>query len=172
MRITERDMAGSYMNEFVSAIQRGKPFSYSNYIDGLHSSLEIFAVPIYAGESHTPWSYAVGIMTNTVMAPVYKMIELTILISLGMLAAMAVTSVFLSRSITKPIIKVTATLKDIAQGEGDLTRVIPENGRDEITELSHYFNQTLEKIKNLIITIKKQTTILFDTGSELSSNMT
>jgi methyl-accepting chemotaxis protein len=172
MRITERDMTGPYMNEFVSAIQKGKPFSFSNYIDGLHSSLEIFAVPIYAGESHTPWSYAVGIMTNTVMSPVYTMIKLTIFISLGMLAAMAVAAIFLCRSITKPIIKVTATLKDIAEGEGDLTKVIPENGKDEITELSHYFNQTLGKIKNLIVTIKKQTTILFDTGNELSSNMT
>jgi methyl-accepting chemotaxis protein len=89
-----------------------------------------------------------------------------------MLAAMAAAAIFLSRSITKPIISVTATLKDIAEGEGDLTRVIPEKGRNEITELSHYFNQTLEKIKNLIITIKKQTTILFDTGNELSSSMT
>jgi methyl-accepting chemotaxis protein len=89
-----------------------------------------------------------------------------------MLAAMAAAAIFLSRSITKPIINVTATLKDIAEGEGDLTRVIPETGKNEITELSHYFNQTMEKIKNLIVTIKKQTIILFDTGSELSSNMT
>jgi methyl-accepting chemotaxis protein len=63
-------------------------------------------------------------------------------------------------------------LKDIAEGEGDLTMVISENGKDEITELSHYFNETLKKIKHLIITIKKQTTILFETGNELSSNMT
>ncbi|MDR0315312.1 MAG: methyl-accepting chemotaxis protein [Treponema sp.] len=172
MRQSEQDMTGPYMNEFVSAIHDGKEFSFSNYIAGINAHLEIFAVPIAMGETTSPWSYAIGIMTETVLAPVYQMIKLTILISLGMLAAMAVASVFLSRSITKPIINVTATLKDIAEGEGDLTRVISEIGRNEITELSHYFNQTLEKIKNLIITIKKQTTILFDTGTELSSNMT
>jgi methyl-accepting chemotaxis protein len=171
MRQSEQDMAGPYMDEFAASIRDGRQFSFSNHIDALNSDLVIFSVPIDIGESSTPWSYAVGIMKNTVLAPVYQMIKLTVIISLGMLAAMAVAAVILARSITKPIISVTTTLKDIAQGEGDLTRVIPENGRNEITELSHYFNQTLEKIKNLIITIKRQTTTLSDTGNELSSNM-
>jgi methyl-accepting chemotaxis protein len=172
MRQTSQGMAGSHMDEFVAAVREGRQITFSNYIAEFKSNMEIIAVPINAGESDTPWSYAVGILTNTVKAPVYTMIKITLLISFGMLTAMAVAAVFLSRSITKPIISVTATLKDIAEGEGDLTRVIPENGKDEITKLSHYFNQTLGKIKNLIITIKKQTTILSDTGNELSNNMT
>jgi methyl-accepting chemotaxis protein len=172
MRLTEKDMTGSYLDEFVKAIRDGRQFTFSNHIDALDTNLVITAVPINIGESDTPWSYAIGIMTKTVLAPVYKMIKITIFISIGMLTAMALAAVFFSRSITKPIIKVTATLKDIAEGEGDLTRVIPENGRNEITELSHYFNQTLEKIRNLIVNIKKQTTILFDTGNELSCSMT
>jgi methyl-accepting chemotaxis protein len=172
VRQTSQDMIGSHMDKYVNAIKNGEEYTLSNYVSNLHANLELTTVPIVIGESDTPWSYSVGIMTKTVLAPVYDMIKLTILISLVMLAVMALAAVFLSRSITKPIIKVTATLKDISEGEGDLTRVIPENGKDEITELSHYFNQTLGKIKNLIVTIKKQTTILFDTGNELSSNMT
>jgi methyl-accepting chemotaxis protein len=111
-------------------------------------------------------------MSKTVLAPVHNMMRITVIISIIMLAIMALAAVFLSKSITRPIISVTATLKDIAEGEGDLTKVIPEQGKDEITELSHYFNQTLGKIKNLIITIKNQATILSNTGNELSSNMT
>jgi methyl-accepting chemotaxis protein len=172
IRQVSQGMIGAYMDEFVTAIQNGKQYSVTNYIKDLGTDMVLITVPIMVGESTTPWSYAIGIMTNTVMAPVYDMIKITLLISIGMLAVMAVAAVFLSRSITKPIINVTATLKDISEGEGDLTRVIPENGKDEITELSHYFNQTLGKIKNLVVTIKKQTTILFDTGNELSSNMT
>jgi methyl-accepting chemotaxis protein len=172
IRETSQGMIGAYMNEYVTAIRNGKEFTFSNYVKDLKTNMELTTVPVRVGESDTPWSYSIGIMTNTVLAPVYNMIKITLLISFGMLAAMALAAVFLSRSITKPIITVTATLKDIAQGEGDLTRVIPENGNNEITELSHYFNQTIGKIKDLIITIKKKTTILFDTGNELSSNMT
>jgi methyl-accepting chemotaxis protein len=172
MRETEQSLAGPYMNELVSAIRDSRQSTFSNYVDELDTDMVILSVPIVVGESPASWSYTIGIMTKTVMAPVYRMIRITLYISIGMLAAMAAAAIFLSRSITKPIINVTATLKDIAEGEGDLTRVIPEHGKDEITELSHYFNQTLEKIKNLIINIKKQTTILFDTGNELSGSMT
>jgi methyl-accepting chemotaxis protein len=172
VRQTSQDMIGYHMDKYVTAIKNGEEYTLSNYVSDLHADLDLTTVPIVIGESDTPWSYSIGIMTKTVLAPVYDMMRITVIISIIMLAAMALAAVFLSKSITSPIIKVTATLKDIAEGEGDLTRVIPEHGNDEITELSHYFNQTLEKIKNLIISIKKQTTVLFETGNELSSNMT
>jgi methyl-accepting chemotaxis protein len=79
---------------------------------------------------------------------------------------------FIIDQVTKPIVKVAETLKDIAQGEGDLTVTIPVKGKDEISDLSNYFNQTIGKIKDLIIAIKQQSISLFDIGTELSSNMT
>jgi methyl-accepting chemotaxis protein len=80
--------------------------------------------------------------------------------------------VFLSRSISKPIVKAAETLKDISEGEGDLTRTIAVNSRDEIGNLALYFNKTLEKIRNLVIAIKKEAGNLNNTGNELASNMT
>jgi methyl-accepting chemotaxis protein len=85
---------------------------------------------------------------------------------------MAATIVFfILNSVTKPIVRVTDTLKDIAQGEGDLTHAIEINSKDEVGDLANYFNQTLEKIKNLVINIKKQTAALHDIGAELAVNM-
>ncbi|MHC6201857.1 methyl-accepting chemotaxis protein [Breznakiellaceae bacterium SP9] len=81
-------------------------------------------------------------------------------------------AVLTGRSIARPIIRVAATLKDISEGEGDLTMHIDVSSRDEIGDLARYFNQTLEKIKNLILTIKDQTRKLSNTGSSLSSSMT
>jgi len=92
-------------------------------------------------------------------------------ISLGLLAVALVLAFIIGRSIAKPIRNVAENLKDIAQGEGDLTRTIPEKGNDEIADLSRYFNQTLEKIKNLIILIKSETETLASIGNNLSSNM-
>jgi methyl-accepting chemotaxis protein len=77
----------------------------------------------------------------------------------------------LSRTI-KPIVTVAATLKDISEGEGDLTKTVTMNSRDEIGDLARYFNQTLGKIKNLVMTIKNQAAALFDIGNELAANMT
>jgi len=77
----------------------------------------------------------------------------------------------LSISICKPIIKVADTLKDISEGEGDLTRVIAINSKDEIGSLAHYFNLTMGKIKNLVGTIKYKINGLNHTSFELSANM-
>jgi methyl-accepting chemotaxis protein len=49
----------------------------------------------------------------------------------------------------KPIQILRDILKDIAQGEGDVTKTISINSKDEVGDLARYFNQTMEKIKNL-----------------------
>jgi methyl-accepting chemotaxis protein len=85
----------------------------------------------------------------------------------GIIAAM-----FISRSIVRPILEVSHTLEDISQGEGDLTRMITVNAKNEIGSMARYFNLTLEKIRTMVITIKEQAAALHDTGSELASNMT
>jgi methyl-accepting chemotaxis protein len=78
----------------------------------------------------------------------------------------------IAKNIVKPIIQVSTMLKDISQGEGDLTKRISIKTKDEIEDMAHYFNLTLEKIRNLIVIIKQQSISLFDIGTELSSNMT
>jgi methyl-accepting chemotaxis protein len=85
----------------------------------------------------------------------------------GILAALLI-----ARSIVRPILGVSHTLKAISEGEGDLTRTITTSAKNEIGDLAHYFNLTLGKIKNMVMLIKRQTASLLDIGSELASNMT
>ena len=91
---------------------------------------------------------------------------LGISIALSLAAALV-----LSLTISKPIIKVANTLKDISEGEGDLTKIIIVNSQDEIGSLAHYFNLTMEKIRNLVGTIKFKINGLNHTNFELSMNM-
>ncbi len=55
----------------------------------------------------------------------------------------------LSRNIVKSIDRVIFALKDIAQGEGDLTKKLPE-GKDEMGELGKWFNVFVDKIRHII----------------------
>ena len=59
----------------------------------------------------------------------------------------AALAVFITRLVTRPINAVVAMLKDIAQGEGDLTRRIEVTSRDEIGELATWFNTFVAKIQ-------------------------
>ncbi|MCL2444280.1 MAG: methyl-accepting chemotaxis protein [Treponema sp.] len=99
-------------------------------------------------------------------------IVITVIEGVSMILIACLISFFFARSIVKPIVKVTNTLKDISEGEGDLTQQIIIHSKDEVGDLAMYFNLTLEKIKGLIITIKKETVKLSEIGTDLASNMT
>jgi methyl-accepting chemotaxis protein len=171
MKDTEADMAGPYMNDFVNAIKTGTPFTFSNYIQAVKAEMKIFTVPFTVGTTKTPWSYATAIMHNTIMAPVNEMRKITIEIGLAVLALVVLATLFMSRTISKPIVKVAANLKDIAEGEGDLTHTIPVHSQDEVGDLALYFNETLEKIKNLVVNVKGEANILSGIGTDLAGNM-
>ena len=59
------------------------------------------------------------------------------------------------RSITAPVNDLVDMSKDIAQGEGDLTKRIMVTGKDEIGELSTWFNMFLKRLNNMVSEIKK-----------------
>ena len=59
------------------------------------------------------------------------------------------------RSITAPVNDLVDMSKDIAQGEGDLTKRIMVTGKDELGDLSTWFNMFLERLNNMVSEIKK-----------------
>ena len=59
------------------------------------------------------------------------------------------------KSITAPVNDLVDMSKDIAQGEGDLTKRIMVTGKDELGELSTWFNMFLERLNNMVSEIKK-----------------
>ena len=77
----------------------------------------------------------------------------------------------LAKSVTNPLNSTVRLLKDISEGDGDLTKRLPQTGNDELTDLSVYFNKTMEKISTLIESIKKESAIMDNVASNLSENM-
>ncbi|MDR1902512.1 MAG: methyl-accepting chemotaxis protein [Treponema sp.] len=128
--------------------------------------------PFYIGDVDTAWALMASVEEGTVLAEVNSITQFTIIIAVIFIIVTSVITFFVSSSIAKPIVNVSLTLKDISEGEGDLTKSINVTSHDEIGDLALYFNKTLEKIKTLVITIKQQAVTLFDIGSELASNMT
>ncbi|MBQ6056389.1 MAG: methyl-accepting chemotaxis protein [Treponema sp.] len=96
------------------------------------------------------------------------------IIIVGILAAFvlsAIISFFLARTITKTLKHVTGILKNISQGDGDLTVEIPVASKDELGRLSGYFNLTIKKIANAMASIISQTSNMKEQSELLSSNM-
>ncbi|MDR2095535.1 MAG: methyl-accepting chemotaxis protein [Treponema sp.] len=163
---------GEQLNDVISAIQTGKPLHIECFSQELNSNLSVILSPVTIGETTTPWSVMIGVSEAIILQDVNNMIKLTIIVIIISILVATVITLLVADSIAKPIVNVAYTLKDISEGEGDLTKIINVPSKDEIGDLANYFNLTLGKIKNLIATIKQQTVTLFDIGNELAGNMT
>jgi methyl-accepting chemotaxis protein len=123
--------------------------------------------PVKVSGTKSNW----GISVEIPFAEQRQMQNFTIFLALIMVIITAVIVYVIVNTSLKPLINVSLILKDISQGEGDLTKSIPVKGNDVITDISSHVNQTLVKIKNLVINIKKEAGILFEIGGDLSQNM-
>ncbi|AOV17744.1 hypothetical protein BJI67_12390 [Acidihalobacter aeolianus] len=61
------------------------------------------------------------------------------------------------------------TMRDIAQGEGDLTRRMTTRGQDELDQLAVAFNQFVERIQNVVSQVAGSTAQLAAAAEELSA---
>jgi methyl-accepting chemotaxis protein len=162
----------NHMNDVAGAIQKGATTSVEEYSSVAHSDLEIVMNPFTISKTTTPWAMGIGTPKNIILAEVNQMKIFTMAVALIAVLVVAFVIYLVAGSITKPIVNVAMTLKDISEGEGDLTKTVNVNSKDEVGDLARYFNATLGKIRNLVVTIKRQAESLFDIGNELSSNMT
>ncbi len=98
----------------------------------------------------TPWQWIIGSGTyiddidttfttqrNILLA--YAFILIVFIILLGY---------FIGKSIIMPTLEASNLMKDIAQGEGDLTRVLDHQAQDEVSRLAHYFNEFTKKMRD------------------------
>ncbi len=78
-------------------------------------------------------------------------------LSLGLLAAVVGLLLvwLMARSVTRPILAVAHMLEDIASGEGDLTRRLTYDKRDELGRLAGWFNRFLDKLQPVIAEVKR-----------------
>ncbi|WP_022666811.1 bacteriohemerythrin [Desulfospira joergensenii] len=81
-----------------------------------------------------------------------------------------VCSFLLLRSlILKPMGRITAGLRNIASGEGDLTQRLRIKNRDELGELATWFNAFIERLNNIIVDIGTNSETVTAASGELLS---
>jgi methyl-accepting chemotaxis protein len=85
-----------------------------------------------------------------------------------LLAAIIIPLFFSARSVTVPISRTVAMLKDIAQGDGDLTKRLTIIKKDEIGELAGWFNSFLDKLQPMIKKISENSKGLDISANEFS----
>ena len=102
---------------------------------------------------------------SEVRKQLYEMIAISVV---GFFTLIAVLWFFIRNIVISPITKITNALKEIAQGEGDLTARIEIHTQDEIGKLAHYFNEFVKNLQAMIKDIARNTKTLNSSSSNLS----
>ena len=82
---------------------------------------------------------------------------------------MAITYFLLRNIVLQPLAKMSDISRDIAKGEGDLTKRVPAEGNDEIAHMGKYFNEFIEKLQNMIKKVAHVTDKVASASVELSA---
>lgn len=84
-------------------------------------------------------------------------------LSIGTLVAWLIT-----RAIVSPLKAAVTALKNIAEGEGDLTQRLEQRGNDEIAELAAQFNTFAENIQTIVRLVSETSTHLAQASEEMN----
>lgn len=84
---------------------------------------------------------------NDTVQSLLTMLIVVMLIS-GIIAI--IYSIFFTRTIVRPIQIINNQLKEISDGEGDLTKELSVKSQDEIGELAHSFNRMIGSLRKMI----------------------
>ncbi len=118
-----------------------------------------------------PWGWIIGsgIYVDDVDQLVAERTAMALWSGLLIVLVLSALSALIIRSITRPCDTTRQALNDISQGEGDLTRQLPVNGKDEFAQIATAFNRFTVKICDAIRNIKPISTNLTHSARDLNA---
>ncbi len=84
------------------------------------------------------------------------------------MVSIVVLALWVTGKITRPINSTVSMIKDIAEGEGDLTKRLDIESSDEIGQLGGWFNLFMDKLQTLMTAIATDTTTLTESVASLN----
>ncbi|EKE87017.1 methyl-accepting chemotaxis protein [Idiomarina xiamenensis] len=116
-----------------------------------------------------PWIIGTGKyqdnMNDRLLSEFWKLLGIATLLAIPLLALFLV----IIRSITLPLNHTISALRDIGQGEGDLTVRLDERGHTELAQLGQAFNHFVVKIQDLIRQVQQAAAAEQTSAVELNS---
>ncbi len=78
---------------------------------------------------------------------------------------------FLFVTVIKPLNNFIVLVNSLTSGDGDLTKRIPANGKDELSDLAVAFNRFIVNVQEIVIEVKRSADELASANNELASTM-
>ncbi|GLR65258.1 methyl-accepting chemotaxis protein [Marinospirillum insulare] len=165
-----KDVEGFAFIEDILEKARHSNQGYSTYMwDKLGFSEPVTKLASY--QIFTPWNLVVinGVYLDTMNALLWK--HALKLITSFILASIIMGGLILLiiNSIKRPLGNMLVKMRDIADGDGDLTHRLPLDGKDELTQINNAFNGFISKIQELVKQTHQSSLSVSAAAEELSA---
>ena len=77
----------------------------------------------------------------------------------------------MGRSLSRGLDGLRLTLRDVAEGDGDLTRRLPVSSADDLGQLAHSFNTFADKIRSTVVAVAESVNTLDDAVMSLRGSV-
>ncbi|MDD2463018.1 MAG: methyl-accepting chemotaxis protein [Desulfobulbus sp.] len=114
------------------------------------------------------WSIAFTQNTAEFLSSAVQLRNVTLIVVGCALGIVTIILLYSIRNIVRPINAAVAGLKDIAQGEGDLTMRLGVHSKDEVGELATWFNLFIDKLQHIIRDVAVGVQTVSSSSTELS----
>ena len=150
------------METFFTKITSGKTGVCDYTFKGKHK------ISGYSPVGINDWFIASTQDTEEFMSSVWEIRDYSIIVGFISILVVVVIIFFMSKAITGPVNNAVEGLKDIAEGEGDLTLRLDVRTKDEIGQLAQWFNLFLSKLQDMVAQIGINSNEVGNSSVELS----
>jgi len=164
------DLVGKEASEYPlyeTALKNGMDENVYGSADGITYAIRAFE----SADTHLGWKYLSVIEKREYNSIGYQVLRTLIITVVCILIFCIPVALLILRFFIGPLENIVGALRNIAQGEGDLTVRLPLSGISEIVNIARYFNETMEKIRTSIKSVGTNAGMMQGIGEELASNM-
>ena len=115
------------------------------------------------------WILGTGIYTDDVDAAWWQSAELAGGLTLACVVVLVLISASVFRSILGRLQQLVDRIKEVAEGDGDLTKRIDVSSNDEVAELASWFNNLMDKLQEILGKVANDARRLAVAGEEISA---
>lgn len=125
--------------------------NYSTVIKHPGSGTEYFLAltPFTIGKTNTPWALSIIAPYKEITSEADRTFVISLLVGLAGLILLTVVIVYISNNISRPLLKTTAALNELATGNISQKNKLSVNTNDEVEEMANSVNQLIDELNNI-----------------------
>lgn len=135
--------------------------------------VKLAAVTYYA-----PWDWVVGVSAyedefqgarNNAASSINRLVVTALLAGIIASVLAALLAIRVGAGVAKPLAGAVTVLKDIAEGEGDLTKRLQVTSKDEVGQLCGWFNGFMDNLHSIIAQVSRSANEVTDSSQSLTT---